>query len=148
MKTSTTQCLLALALGLGLSTGALADEGGGKTCSNATLHGRYGIQMQGTNVTPGGVAQNVIGVVNRYYDGKGGLWQLDSIKGTASGIVPNRYGVGTYEVSDDCSVVLTFQPVPGFFIEERGVIVDNGFEVRTITVTPPTTMVTATHIKM
>lgn len=148
MNNSTRQCLLALAIGLGLSTGALADEGGGKTCSNATLHGRYGIQMQGTNVAPNGTPQSLIGVVNRYYDGKGGLWQLDSIKGTVSGIVPNRYGVGSYQVSDDCSVVLTFNPAPGVMIEERGVIVDNGFEVRTITVTPPTTMVTATHIRM
>ena len=54
----------------------------------------------------------------------------------------------TYLVNDDCVVIIEFSPAPGIVIQEKGVLVDNGHELRTITVTPATTMVTATHLRM
>ena len=70
--------------------------------------------------------QAVIGVVLRTYDGAGAFTQVDNIKGSVTGIVPDRPGSGTYQVNADCSAVTLFQPGPGITLEERMVIVDHG----------------------
>ena len=143
-----------IGLGLGLAMAlqpAFADPGDkpGKPCSVATLKGTYGLQMQGTRPSsPGGPIETVIGVVVRTYDGEGSFTQVDNVKGSMSGIVPDRPGAGTYEVNPDCSGVIHFEPAPGVFIEERIVIVDHGHEVRSITAAPPPIMVTAVFKKM
>jgi hypothetical protein len=113
-------------------------------CTEATIRGTYGIQMQGTNPVPpplGGGFQTVIGVVVRTYDGAGTFHQVDNIKGSVTGIVPDRPGDGTYQVNDDCSGVTLFQPGPGITLEERMVIVDHGDEIRTIVSSPLTVMI-------
>jgi hypothetical protein len=123
--------------GIGGSAGAM--EGEGFRCSEATIRGTYGIQMQGTNAVPpplGGGLQNVIGVVVRTYDGAGSFEQVDNIKGSVTGIVPDRPGSGTYQVNADCSGVTIVQPGPGITIEERMVIVDHGDEIRPIVSSP------------
>jgi hypothetical protein len=86
-----------------------------------------------------------IGVVVRQYDGLGGIEQWDNVKGEVTGYTPGRYGRGTYRVNDDCTVDIEFHPAPNVTLQERGVVVDNGNEIRTITVLPAGTMVTATH---
>lgn len=126
---------------------AFAHDPKGKKCSNATLRGSYGIQMQGTRPAPGGT-ETVIGVVVRHYDGEGGVTQVDNIKGSITGIVPDRPGSGTYQVYEDCSAVVDFQPAPGVLIQERLVIVDNGHELRSIAVFPAPLMVTNVQIRM
>ena len=78
----------------------------------------------------------VIGVVVRTYDGAGTVHQVDNIKGSVTGIVPDRPGDGTYQVNEDCSGVTLFQPGPGITLEERMVIVDHGNEIRTIVSSP------------
>jgi hypothetical protein len=129
------------------SVGAATLDAPGKQCNDAMLNGNYGIQMQGTRPAPGGTEQ-VIGVVLRNYDGRGGVTQIDNIKGSVTGIVPDRFGAGTYEVRGDCSVIIQFSPPPGVLIKEQGVIVDNGHEIRTITVVPQPIMVTAVQIRI
>jgi len=119
-----------------------------RACSDSLVKGTYGIQLQGTRPAPDGVTETVIGVVVRNYDGMGGVTQIDNVKGSVTGIVPNRFGTGTYHVNDDCTVVLKFQPGPGILIQERAVIVDNGNELRSITVVPAGVMVTAVHRKI
>jgi hypothetical protein len=102
--------------------------------------------MQGTNPVPpalGGGIQTVIGVVVRTYDGAGTFTQVDNIKGSVTGIVPDRPGSGTYQVNENCTGVTLFQPAPGITIEERLVIVDHGNEIRTIVSSPATTMVSS-----
>ena len=94
------------------------------------------------------IQEAVIGVVVRHYDGRGGVTQVDNVKGAISGYVPDRFGTGTYQVNDDCTVVVNFQPAPGVLIEERLVIVDKGRELRSFTVLPTTLMVTSVGIKM
>ncbi|MFL6575449.1 MAG: hypothetical protein ACJ8MR_02435 [Povalibacter sp.] len=111
-------------------------------CSNKTLRGTYGGQMQGARPAPGGGLEQLIGVVIRTYDGAGNFTQVDNIKGSVAGIVPDRPGSGTYSVSADCSFTTQFQPGPGVLIEETGNIVDYGNEVQSITVTPQPLMVT------
>src|SRR5581483_3694407 len=125
-------CTGVAALTLIVTTAAMAlDVPGVGSCSDASLHGVYGIQLSGTRPSsPGGPPEAVIGVVVRFYDGRGGVVQIDNVKGAISGYTPDRLGVGTYHVNPDCSVVIDFTPGPGQQLEERAVLVDNGHELR------------------
>jgi hypothetical protein len=123
--------------------GRPADHGGLR-CSDHTVRGRYGIQMQGTRPVPpaaGGGMETVIGAAIRTYDGDGSFIQIDNIKGSVTGIVPDRETFGTYHVNEDCSASTQFTSGPAV-IEERMVIVDGGREVRSITGSPQPVMVT------
>jgi hypothetical protein len=92
--------------------------------------------MQGSVPAPGGGTQTVIGVIIRTYDGVGNFTQVDNIKSSVTGIVPDRPGSGTYQVNPDCSGLTLFQPGPGITLEERMVIVDHGNEIRTVVSSP------------
>ena len=119
------------------------NEGGrGKQCSEATVRGDYGIQIQGTRPAPGGLIESVIGIVLRSYDGHGSFRQVSNVKGSITGTVPDSVGSGTYEVNADCTGVVRFEPAPGVLIEERLVIVDNGREIRTAVMVPAAVMIT------
>jgi hypothetical protein len=118
------------------------ERGGWRPCSAATLRGDYGGQIQGTRPAPGGLTESVIGVVFRTYDGQGNFSQIDNVKGSITGTVPDRPGFGTYEVNPDCTGSTQFQPGPGILIEERTVVVDNGREVRSAVMVPAGVMVT------
>jgi len=112
-------------------------------CTNETLRGTYGIQIQGTQAsTPGGAIESVIGVVLRSYDGFGQFTQIANVKGSISGWVPDRMGGGTYDVSADCTAIAHLQPRPGVLLEERLIIVDDGREVRSASMLPLAAMVT------
>jgi archaellin len=89
-----------------------SDRGRGKQCSEATVRGDYGIQIQGTRPAPGGLIESVIGVVLRNYDGHGSFSQVSNVKGSITGTVPDSQGSGTYEVNADCTGVVRFQPAP------------------------------------
>jgi hypothetical protein len=121
------------------------EDSRGRACNEATIRGDYGIQIQGTRPAPGGLTESVIGVVLRTYDGRGNIEQVDNVKGSITGITPDRMGVGTYEVHADCTGIARFQPAPGTLIEERMVIVDNGREIRTMTLSPQPVMVMGIH---
>jgi hypothetical protein len=124
---------------------SVAGEAAAQGCSNATLRGTYGIQLEGTRPVPpamGGGTEAVIGVVTRTYDGQGTFTQIDNIKGSVTGITPDRPGSGTYQVNADCSGSTDFQPAPGTTIAEKIVIVEGGAEIWSITTTP-LVMVTA-----
>ncbi len=152
---------IGLGIGLGIATGVLviggsigipgnvtAAQENGFQCTNATIRGTYGIQLQGRAPVPppfGAGIQDVIGVVVRSYDGEGSFTQVDNIKGSISGIVPDRPGAGTYQINPDCSGVALFQPGPGISIEERMVVVQKGDEIRTISSSPLPFMVSAVH---
>lgn len=116
-----------------------------RKCSDATLRGTYGIQISGTRPSaPAGAIESVVGVVLRHYDGRGQFTQVDNVKGSISGTVPDRPGAGTYQVNEDCSGVAQTQPGPGILLEERLVIVDDGNEIRSMTSLPLPVMVTGT----
>ena len=118
-------------------------------CSESTLRGDYAIQLSGTRPSaPGGPIESVIGVVLRTYDGQGRFTQVDNVKGSISGITPNRPGDGTYQVNSDCTGTVTAVPGPGILLEDQLVIVDGGREVRSIVVNPPLVMVTSTQKKI
>jgi hypothetical protein len=121
-------------------------QGGALQCTNATISGTYGAQLQGTRPVPaclGGGMESVIGVVTRTYDGAGNFTQIDNVKGSVTGITPDRTGAGTYQVSPNCTAVTQFVPGPGLLIEERMVIVQNSGELRTIVSNPLGVMVSS-----
>jgi len=117
----------------------------GQQCSEATVRGDYGIQIQGTRPAPGGLIESVIGVVLRSYDGHGSFSQVSNVKGSITGTVPDAQGFGTYEVNADCTGIVRFQPAPGVLAEERLVIVDNGREIRSAAMLPAAAMITGVH---
>ena len=123
-------------IGLGASVPAVAENAKQRFCGDSLVRGTYAGQMQGTQTMPDGTVQNIIGVVIRVYDGEGGIVQWDNVKNSVNGYTPNRYGSGTYHVNDDCTVDTAFHPVPTVTIQERAVIVDDGRELRSITVLP------------
>ena len=88
----------------------------------------------------------MVGVVLRSCDGNGNFEQLDNIKGSVTGLVPNRPGIGTYEVNPDCTGTTFIQPDPSnpnLEIREIMVIVADGNEIRGIGQTPAPLMVTS-----
>jgi uncharacterized membrane protein len=150
MRRAQMATILAATLAIGAGSRALgsadhhADSRRPHGCTNETLKGMYGIQIQGTRPSaPGGPVETVIGMVTRDYDGLGQFTQVDNVKGSISGWVPDRVGGGTYDVSADCTAIVHAQPAPNILLEERLVIVGDGREVLSATMMPPPVMVTA-----
>ena len=121
------------------------ERGRSKRCSESTVRGDYGIQIQGTRPAPGGVTEAVIGVVLRNYDGEGNFSQVSNLKGSITGPNPDSQSFGTYQVNDDCTGVIHAEPLPGVVIEERMVIVDDGREIRAVVMTPTPVVITSVH---
>ena len=124
------------------------ERGSSKPCSEATVGGDYGIQIQGTRPAPGGLTEAVIGIVFRTYDGKGNFSQVSNLKGSITGTNPDSVSGGTYEVNADCTGIIRAQPLPGIVIEERMVIVENGREIRAAVMTPTPVVITSVHQRM
>jgi hypothetical protein len=154
MKTTVKGALVAFLISAGLlllvagtqssRAGSSVGPGVGFPCTNATIRGTYGIQMQGTGPVPPpvGGTQTLIGVVRRTYDGTGNFTQIDNIHGSVTGWVPNRPGSGTYQVNPDCTAATQFVPGPGApVIEERIVITDGGSQLYSATVSPLPVMI-------
>jgi len=133
------------------ASGARSEDGENRfpgACSEATLRGTYGIQIQGTRPAappaPAGSIESVIGVIVRHYDGNGNFTQVNNEKGSIGGNGPvDREGSGTYQVNEDCSGSHELH-IPGVPnpVTDRFVIVDHGREVRHFVVSPVPVMVT------
>ncbi len=88
-------------------------------------------------------------MVIQIFDGQGSFSQTDNMKGSVSGITPNRPGSGTYSVNPDCTGTYTLnnKGVP-FPIVTQMVIVDGGAEFRGVVVSPQPVMISANGRKM
>ena len=124
------------------------ERGRGKECSEATVRGDYGIQIQGTRPAPGGLTEAVIGIVFRTYDGQGNFEQVSNLKGSITGTNPDAQSIGTYEVNRDCTGIIRFQAPTGALIEERLVVVDSGREIRAAVMVPTAVVITSVHLRM
>lgn len=129
---------------LGAPLAASAADEYRSICINNMVRGTYTGQIQGTQTMPDGTVQNIIGVVVRFYDGSGNVTQHDSVKNSTTGYAADRYGSGIYRVNQDCTYDVEFHPAPNINILERGVIMDEGYELRSITVVPTGLFVTST----
>lgn len=136
-------CTLLLLAVAAASGNALGNPERKRYCSESLVRGTYAGQLSGKQILPDGSVQDIIGVVIRLYDGNGGVVQWDNVKNSGTGYTPNRYGQGKYQVNDDCTVDVEFNPAPTITIRERAVIVDEGRELRSITVVPAGLFVTS-----
>ena len=100
-----------------LSNGSRAQER--EHCSNATLHGSYGLHATGT--VPGGLPFAAVGRFT--FDGKGNLTGKLFVRIDGDNIEPPEF-TGTYLVSQDCTV--TDRWGPPINSTHVSVIVDQG----------------------
>ena len=99
---------------LSLAVGTQAEDRAG--CSNATLHGSYGLHATGTVIGVGDFA-----AVGRFiFDGKGNLTATLFVRVNGNNFEPPQI-TGTYSVSPDCTVSDTWGGST-----HVSVIVDNG----------------------
>jgi len=127
-----------------------AADGEGRGCSNATLKGEYGFILTGTKPSgpPPAPLEQMIGLALTRFDGAGNSTGTDNIHSSISGLAPDRPGTGTYSIKEDCTGVFTLLNVGAPPLEGRLVVVDKGKEVRTVTTSPATVMVTGIGRKL
>lgn len=123
------------------SSVAAQDDGSGRVCGTQTLQGAYGLVGTGTR-SLAGVTEPFVTISMVTYGGDGTFTALGVSHGQTSG-VRGGPATGTYFVNADCTGGQTTN-IPGVPpLEDNFVIVDNGREVRTVVVSPLTTIATA-----
>ena len=124
------------------SEAAAQDRGDGPACSVRTLRGTYGLVANGVRGLGPAASESFITLSMVTYDGHGSFTAEGVSHGELTGVREGPVS-GTYYVNADCTGgETTFIPgVPP--LEDRFVIVDNGREVRTVVVSPATTIGTA-----
>ena len=135
--------IIAVALGPDApSTLAAQNDGDGRVCSTHMLRGDYGLLGTGIRGLGPGVTESFTTVSMVTYDGQGGFTANGVSHGQTTGV---RVGpaTGTYFVNADCTGGQTIF-IPGVPpVEDKFVVVDNGREIRTVVVSPLTTIATA-----
>lgn len=124
------------------TTVAAQDDGSGRVCSTHTLQGTYGLVGTGIRGLGPGVTEQFVTISMVTYNGDGTFTAQGVSHGQTTGV---RGGpvTGTYFVNADCTGGQTTN-IPGVPpLEDNFVIVDNGREVRTVVVSPFTTIATA-----
>jgi hypothetical protein len=107
--------LVVLSLAIGMQA---ADDTA--NCSNATLHGSYGLHATGTT------ASGEFAAIGRFtYDGKGNLTGKLFARSAGENVEPPEF-TGTYSVTPDCMMTDAFGPPLNS--THVSVIVDNGKE--------------------
>jgi hypothetical protein len=138
-----TVAILAVALAPSVpSTLAAHDDVRGRGCSARTLRGDYGLVGTGTRAAGPGMVEEFVTISMVTYDGAGTFTAEGVSHGQTTGVRGGPVS-GTYFVNADCSGGQTTY-IPGVPpLEDRFVIVDGGREVRTVVVSPATTVATA-----
>ena len=134
---------LAAALIAGVPKPATADDDEeGRECSNRTLRGEYGLVGTGTRALGPGATETFTTVSMVTYDGEGKFTAVGTSHGQTTGVRGGPVS-GTYHVNADCTggQVTNIPGVPP--LEDVFVVVDKGREVRTVVVSPVTTIATA-----
>ena len=111
-----------------------AAESGDEACSNRTLRGDYGFDIQAQLTFD--VVRTLRGVAMTRFDGRGHLQQVDHV--VISGFPPPaanswNLGTGTYEINPDCTGTATINFADGRPSVTLGlVVVREGTEVHTV----------------
>ena len=122
---------------------AAQDGGSGRVCGTHTLQGDYGLTGTGIRGLGPGVSEAFATVSMVTYDGRGAFSAVGVSHGQTTGVRDGLPVTGTYYVNPDCTGGQTTN-IPGVpALEDRFVIVDSGREVRTVVVSPATTIATA-----
>lgn len=82
-------------------------------CSNATLHGKYAFTITGQILAPLPAAGPVSGVALTYFNGFGGMSQVDHV--VHNGVLPVeawRPATGSYSINANCTGWMTIIPHP------------------------------------
>lgn len=118
-------------------------EAAGRICGTHTLHGDYGLVATGIRGLGPGASEPFATISMVSYDGQGGFTAVGTSHGLTTGVRTGTPVWGTYYVNEDCTGGQTTN-IPGVPpLEDHFVIVDNGREVRTVVVSPTTTIATA-----
>jgi hypothetical protein len=141
MLIAATVALLVMA-GSGFQQVAAQNDETGRVCSTHTLRGDYGLVGNGVRGLGPGTSETFATISMVTYDGEGAFTAVGVSHGQITGV---RQGPasGTYYVNPDCTGGQTTY-IPGVPpLEDRFVIVENGREVRTVVVSPATTIAMA-----
>lgn len=147
---------IGMVAGMGVQPPASAQrESTGRICSNATLHGDYGLLAVGQRAVPpflGGGIEKFVGTAMTTFDGNGTF----VIQGTGAGLHGERTGIepagdeipGTYEVNSNCTGTIQWQPpAPIPPIAHSFVIVDNGRLVKSAVMSPLPNVTTVEFVR-
>jgi hypothetical protein len=127
-------CKGTLAAAVACLTLVVATRAQARSCSNASLRGKYGQNISG-EVLPGpGVVLPQNGIAMTTFDGKGTFTQEDFV--VIDG-VPQTSGfqtgeTGTYAINADCTGTATINYPDGSFINLEVLVVMDGREFRTV----------------
>ncbi len=104
----------------------------GSRCSNATLHGAYGLTIDATTAPGPGLPFR--GVVLQRYDGNGHLTIRDhSVFNGTPETMGWTSGTGTYTVNADCTGQATYNlPSEGPPLKVHFVVVEGGRKIRAV----------------
>ena len=125
---------LALTVALTRPSPVTADENGGVRCSNRSLRGAYGFNVDGQIFPPGAPPLVLRAVAMTHFDGEGSLSQVDHA--TFNGVSRWqgwRPAVGHYEINPDCTGTAQIIPSDGSpTLQLHLVVFDRGRQVRAI----------------
>jgi hypothetical protein len=113
---------------------ALAQNGG---CSMSQLLGAYAVYGQGSGILGNPPQQGIevdVGIAT--LDGKGNL--AGSITFSFNGKIFRTKFIGTYLVNSDCTTTINIHDDLGEQLQEEGVVLDHGDEIRFIETNPGT----------
>lgn len=114
-----------------------------RACGPHTLNGDYGLTGTGIRGLGPGASEPFATISMVSYDGQGGFTAVGTSHGLTTGVRSGQPVSGTYYVNEDCTGGQTTN-IPGVPpLEDHFVIADNGREVRTVVVSPATTIATA-----
>jgi hypothetical protein len=104
-----------------------------ESCSDASLHGKYGQAISGEFLQGAGVVWPQNGVALTDFNGKGGLTQQDYVVINGSPTGPGfQDETGTYTVNSDCTGTLSFYYSDGTQITLQLVVVKHGAEFHSV----------------
>jgi hypothetical protein len=126
LMVATPMMIVCVVLALGASAVAQSDVRGAESrrCSNRTIFGDYGTQIEGTLLVPNWPLRTLAMI---HFDGRGNMTSVDHV--VLNGVPPVeewRPNSGTYTVNPDCTGSAVFSgPIPVHFV-----VVNNGKEFR------------------